>query len=29
MKSYNATLEKDISETREQVTRLNGHISDV
>ena len=26
--SYNATLEKDISETREQVARLNGQVND-
>lgn len=28
VQSYNATLEKDISETREQVARLNGAVND-
>ena len=28
VQSYNATLEKDISETREQVARLNGQVND-
>ena len=27
VQSYNATLEKDISETREQVARLNGEVN--
>lgn len=28
VQSYNATLEKDISETREQVARLNGQVNE-
>jgi len=28
VQSYNATLEKDIAETREQVATLNGQIND-
>ena len=28
VQSYNATLEKDISETREQVAKLNSEIND-
>ena len=28
VQSYNATLEQDISETREQVAKLNGQVND-